>query len=109
MAFVFVAEVLHRVVAFFEGVDDLFRFGDGDTGIVGAVDDEERGSDVVYMVNRGDLIEEITVILDSAVLRFSQVAAVGAGVLMKVGGWRSPRYPPRRPTDRDDGSKPLTP
>lgn len=67
MAFVGVDEQLGANTVGRQDAVYLFGFGDGDAGVVGAVDDEQRGQDLLGAGERRGIVEEGAVASERAV------------------------------------------
>src|SRR5215218_1236508 len=83
MALVLVQEIRDLAAVLFHSIDDLLGLADGHAGVVLAVDDHEWGCNFPGLVDGAYVLEELTVLLQRAVLGLSQGATIGARVLQE--------------------------
>src|SRR6266700_1734903 len=76
-------KVFHGQSAFAHGSDDLFRFLQWYSRIIGAMDDNERRCDAINRVNRRNLLEELSIMFKCPILRFAQLAPPGTRILQE--------------------------
>src|SRR5215210_506756 len=96
MALIVVHDELRGNPVLRESVVDLPRLAERHARVVRAVDDEERRADAVGMRERRDLVQELAVALERAVLTLAERAAPLGGVLEEGDEARDPDHVDRR-------------
>ena len=80
VALVFEAQKFHRAAQCLQAAHHLLRLADRHPRVVSAVDDQQRRADPFDVLDRGQLLEKLSVAFQAAVLGLAQVPAPGARV-----------------------------
>src|SRR5439155_19890387 len=97
---------LVQAAELFEPSNHLLGFAYWNARVIGSMDHQQRRPDALHAVDRRDIFQKLTVLLEAAVLRLTQVAPPRARVLEKrdeVGD--TDQVDPRRPQLRVGGQR----